>query len=235
MNRLDICRQFAVKVGVPTTSFLTTVSPTAAEQQRVVGWVDEAWNEIQALRADWFWLRTSASFTTVSGTSSYGLGTGAGKVGVTVDEFGSWCLNAGAFRNYPTATGNTAEVMMELEPDYDTWRNAYLFAGTRNTRTRPMVFNIGPDKSVNLGPVPDAGYTITADYFSAPVAMALDTDSPAIPARFHWLLVYKAMMLYGEYEAAPEVYQGGQTGWGRMYPLLEADQLEMIHEGDALA
>ena len=235
MNYLTICQTFARKVGIPTSGFLTAVNPTSAELTRVVGWVDEAWNEIQTLRDDWHWMRESTSWVTSSGGYSYALGTGAGTVGITADTFGKWCTNDGVFRNYPTASGNASEIMMDFEPDYDTWRNLYLLSGTRSTRTRPHTYAIAPDKSILLGPVPDSGYTVTADYFSAPTAMTQDNEIPAIPARYHYLLIYRAMMLYGEFESAPEVYGAGERGWSKMWAALESDQLDRVFAGAALA
>ena len=176
-------------------------------------------------------MRSSASFTTVAAQSSYPLGTGTGTVGVSVATFGMW--DRDTFRNYVTSVGTNSEVFMDFI-HYDTWRDSYMYGAMRNTTTRPLQMSISPAKAIVLGPPPTAGYTITGDYFTAPLEMTLDADTPSLPAQYHMAIVYRAMMSYGGYESAPEVYQRGETEFSKLMRRMTADRLPETTWGGAL-
>lgn len=237
MNRLQLCQALIRECAI-SGSMTTTVNQTG-EFGRVVSWIDAAWLELQAAHDDWDFLRSSnilgagASFTTVSGTVSYPLGTGGGTCGVAAATFGKW--DEQSFRCYTTTTGTNDEVF--LDPvDFDDWRNAYMYGAMRAVRTRPVVVAIGPGKSVCLGPPPTSAYTVTADYFIAPTAMAADADTPTgLPAAYHMAIVYKAMPKYGYYNAASEVIQRGNEEYRRLIAPLERKYMPRMRTGGALA
>jgi len=248
-NYLSLCQRACVECGVASSSAIQSVLPTVTGATgsfgRVVNWVNDAWTDIQRLHDDWDWMRSSnllgggVSFATVGAPpgipaqASYPLGTGPGTVGVTVDAFGKW--DRFTFRNFTTATGFLNEIDMEDIP-YDTWRDAYMRGPMRLVQTRPMVCAVGPDQSLCLGPPPDGTYTITADYFLAPSVMAVDSDVPnGLPARFSMLVVYFAMIKYGQFEAAEEVTQRGQSESTRMMAQLMAVRAPSVSFGGALA
>ncbi len=84
--------------------------------------------------------------------------------------------------------------------------------------------SIAPDKSICLGPIAADGYTILGDYFSVPSEMASDSDVPALPTQFHMAIVYRAMMSYGAFESAPEVYQRGEVEFMKLMRRMTADR-----------
>lgn len=225
MNFLQICQRTAVECGVPAASPTTVVSQ-ANQTQRIINWVGDAWNDIQMAHPDWGWMRTSTSFTTVAGQAAYPLGTGAGTCEVAESDFSAWIKPTA--RNYVTSVGTDSENPMGWI-DYDIWRDKDYLGALRNSRSRPNEIAIRPDKAVMLGPVPDSGYTITLDYFSTPTTMAADADTPTgLPDRYHMMLVYRAMMFYGGFEAATEVYQRGELEFKRMMRRLTAQYLPEI-------
>lgn len=263
MNRLQLCQRLMLECGISGT-LASTINQTG-EFNRVVTWIDQAWNDVQTQHDDWDWMRSSnvlgagASFPTVAGQASYQLGTGTGKVGIETDNFGKWDL--GTFRVYTTSltqyldtetgliitaedgspiatfisdTGFLDETFLDSIA-YDAWRDAYMFGAQRQVQTRPVAAAVGPNKSVCLGPPPNGNYTVTADYFVAPSAMATDTDLPAgLPKQFHMLIVYGAMKMYGRYEAAPEVKAGGDEGWTKMLAQLENTNMPRMEFTGAL-
>lgn len=135
--------------------------------------------------------------------------------------------------NALTFAGLSSEVFMEYL-DYDAWRDGYEYGALRQTQTRPMVLTIAPDKSIGLGPFPIAGYTILGDYYSVPSEMVADADIPALPSKFHLAIVYRAMMAYGQYESAPEVFNRGATEFSKWMRRVYADQLPEITVPGAL-
>jgi hypothetical protein len=92
MNFLQIAQQAAIQSGVASGSAITTVLPTVVGATgslgRIVGWVNDAWTDVQMAFDDWEFMRSSvllgqgASFQTVAGQASYPLGTTPGTVGI---------------------------------------------------------------------------------------------------------------------------------------------------------
>jgi len=289
----------------------TTVVGQTGEYGRLVSWVNTAWMDIQMMRQDWDWMRTTATFPTVTGQPIYSVS----QIGLT--DFGKWARDT--FRNYAnptvtfsiaspcvmtlqshnlsvgdtvipyttgalptgltagttyyvqsvpssdtvtlsatsggsaintsgtqsgthtissnsvlTFTGLQSEIFMPYL-EYDIWRNAYEFGALRETKTRPNVITITPNKSIGLGPFPISGYTVLGDYYRVPSEMSANTDTPTLPTQYHMAIVYRAMMSYGAYESAAEVYQRGEAEFNKMIRRVLADRLPEISSGSALA
>ena len=230
MNYLELCQRMRQECGISGTGPSTVVNQTG-NLKRIVDWVNTAWIDIQTSHQDWDWMRTSASFPTVASQATYALGTGTGTVGVSVATFGKW--DRDTFRNYDTSVGTDSEVFMGFV-HYDTWRDVYFYGAQRTTTTRPVDMSITPAKAIALGPPPLAGYTITGDYFTAPLDMTADADIPALPAQFQMAIIYRAMMSYGAYEAAPEVYQRGELEFGKLMRRMTVDRIPETIWGGAL-
>lgn len=237
MNYLQLCQRFVRECGISGT--LSTVSGQSGEMLRVADWVGQAWLELQSKHDDWEWMRSSgllgagASFTTVAGTFVYPLGVGTGKTGVDPAVFNKW--DRATFRCYTTAAGKNDEMPLDLV-GYDAWRDAYMMGAMRLVQTRPVAIAVAPDLSLCVGPPPTAGYTVTGDYFRAPVAMTADGDLPTgLPSQFHMAIVYLAMTYYAGYEAAPEVIDRGQVGYAKLVAQLEALRAPEIGMVGALA
>lgn len=234
---LGLCQRLQLECGV--SGELTTTAGQVGSLGRLVAWIGTAWEELQTERDDWNFMRSSnllgagISFTTVDGQASYPLGTGAGTCGITAAQFGKW--DRQSFRNYTTAAGFQNEMFLDEIP-FDAWRNSYMLGAMRAVRTRPVAIAIGPDNSLCLGPPPNALYTVTGDFFTAPTIMAQDADTPTgLPNQFHMAIVYKGMMLYGGYEAAPEVFQKGSQGYASLIAQLQVNNSPEISFAGALA
>lgn len=215
--------------GIPTpTSVLTTVVDQSGESRRFVGWCAVAWLEIQRAHQDWDFMRAEASWTTISGKAIYT----PVECGITAGTHRIWARET--FRNYLTTGGTDTEVHMGYI-SYDDWRNTYRYGATRSLTTQPRHFAITPAKAIALGPFPSGDYTVTGDYWLAPVRMALDADVPNIQIEDFMVIVYKAMMAYGVFESAPEVYQRGNDEFNLTFAQMTADRMPDIVMGAALA
>ena len=237
MNFLALCQRAVTECGASGT--LTTTAGQVGSLARIVNWVGDAWNELQTERDDWNWMRASnilgsgVSFAPASAQFNTPLGTGAGTLGIAVDSFGKW--DESTFRCFTTANGISDETFLDTL-DYDIWRDSYMLGAMRLVTTRPYVIAIGPDQSLNLGPPPNGNYTITGDYWTAPVLMVNDTDVPTgLPTRWHLLIAYDAALKYGFYEAAADVIERMQAERGKLYRQLEARRLPTMGWGGALA
>lgn len=119
--------------------------------------------------------------------------------------------------------------------DWTTFRDLYQYGSMRTTYSRPVVVSVKPNKDLAFGPSPDRAYFIGAEYYQKPTEFSADGDEPALPDRFHMMIVYRAMMFYGGFEAAPEVYQRGEFEFKRLMDRLTLDQLPTTVSGPPLA
>jgi len=224
MNFLQLVQRLHQESRSSGSAPVTLVNQ-GAETRRLISWINTAWMDIQSAREDWDWMRADCSFPTVSGKAIYT----AQEIGLT--DWGNWTRDM--WRNYPTVDGNRAEIFMSYL-DYKTWLDVYQFGATRYTLTRPVQLTITPNKSIGLGPPPTDTYTVTGQYFRVPTEMTDNADEPAMPARFHLAIVYRALMFYGVSEAAPESYQYGLAEFNRLFARLELNQLPEVLGADAL-
>lgn len=225
-TNLQLCNALIKKVGI-SGGPLTTVVGQAGELGRVVNWIDDAFLNIQLVEQRWNWMRATLSFVTTAAQSTYT----ATQAGLT--DFANWKIDS--FRCYITSVGANSEQFL-VPMKYDAWRDVYLFGSMRTSYGLPTMISEGPDLTLNLGLIPDSvGYTVVGEYFKTPTSLVLDADTPALPAQYHQMIVYRAMMMYASYEAAPEVYQEGQTLYSAMLKRLLRDQIEDASYGNALA
>jgi hypothetical protein len=91
MNFLSLANALRQECGI-SASDLTTVTGQTGEAKRCVDWINRAWMDLQAMRQDWLWMRSTASFPAVAGQAFYT----PAQAGVT--DFGLWTRTT--FRNY---------------------------------------------------------------------------------------------------------------------------------------
>lgn len=238
MTFLQLAQSAAVNCGI--SGAITTCQNPIGEAARLIGWVNDAWNDIQTEHPDWSFMRSSVLlgngciFATVAGQADYPLGTNPGECNVDPTNFGMW--DEYSFRNYSTATGFTNEMFMD-PISFDDWRDSYMLGAMRNVESRPVVVAFGPQQEVLVGPPSDGTWTVVGDYFFAPSKMVADADTPLyLPQQFHMLIVYRLMKLkYGLYEAAAEVIERGMKEHDRMLSELEALRGQRMYLGKALA
>ena len=228
LTYLDLVQRTSIECAVPGTG-PDTVAGASGQVLDFCQYVANAWMELQTMHDDWSFMLVSpgVSFVTVAAQSLYT----PTQAGVSAGEVSSW--KRGTFRNYLTATGTPSEVRMQWI-DYDEWRDCYQIGTLRTTQVQPMMFSITPELSLVVQ-CPLAGYTITADYYSAPVRLSGNSDTPSIPRRFNMAIVYRAMMDYGVFESDPEIYQKGKRGYDLLVGRLEKQRLPSIGAGGALA
>lgn len=225
MNKLELVCRLRRECGV-TGADPTSLTNQPEEINRLTDWINAAWVDIQSQREDWLWMRAPFSFATTNGQVSYT----ATDCGIT--DFGNWADDA--FRNHVTASGTNSEIFMDYW-SYENWRDVYYFGANRQVYARPMVICITPDKQLAMGPIAASGYTVTGGYFKLPAELDTDSATPSLPAQFHMAIVYRAMMFYGAFEAAQEVYSGGQTEFKNMMGKINMQQRHPLGFGGPLA
>lgn len=225
MNLLQLVNQTRVECGVSGPA-LTTAQSQVGESGRMVAWTQQAWIDIQTSKEDWLFLRVPFTFNLVGGQWQYT----AADAGLT--DFGNWKRDS--FRASSVGQDYKDEQLLNYM-EWTTYRNLYRYANMRNTSARPVVVSITPEKDLAFGSKPDQAYVIDGEYYTQPTSLVADTDTPLIPSRFHMAIVYRAMMYYAGYEAAPEVLSRGDFEYRRLYSRMEIDQLPTIISGPPLA
>lgn len=226
MNFLQLVNRLKRKSG-STGQAIPTLVNQVEEVNKLADFINEAWMDIQLSREDWLWMRGSASCVTTAGQATYSPVTD-----FLLTDFANW--ETSTFRNYLTSAGVNSEIRTDWI-GYDQWRDVYQFGATRDMRTQPIEITVTPNMSIGLGPSPAAGYTITGDYYKVATELVADIDTPAMPAQYHQLIVYRAMMFYGMAEAATEVYQEGAAEFRRMMTMLTSYQQADFTVGGPLA
>lgn len=238
MNFLAIVQRLALEAS--TAAIPTTAQNQTGTLARIVTWANSAWNDIQTMRDDWDWMRSSAllgagcNFTPAAGRKSFPLGTTAGTTcGVDPALFGKWA--EWTFRSYTTSVGINSETRLD-RVDFDVWRETYMYGANQGVQTKPVAIAFGPDKSICLGPTSNGTFNVYGDYFVAPTLMSADTDVPfGIPPQYHILIVWKALLDYGGYEAAAEVIAKADLHWTTMSRQLLRNNSPRITSAGALA
>lgn len=230
MNFLQLINRTRVECGVSGASTpLTSVTGLTGESARIASWVNTAWVDLQTLKEDWQWMREGFQFNTVTQQQIYTPAeTGVGST------FGNWKRDS--FRVSSVGQQYKDEQLTNYM-DWTTFRNLYIYSNMRFTYARPVVVSIDPDKNLAFGSVPDQPYVIVGEYYIKPTEFAAVTDAPpaTFPDRFHMLIVYRAMMYYGGYESASEVYQRGELEHKRLMSRMAIDQLPTLVSGPPLA
>jgi len=238
MTYLGLVQRLQSESGT-SGSAVTTLVGVTGEALRLKNWIAQAYVEIQALHHDWLWLMQDVQFDTIANQQSYSptTTTFTTPAGVGIADFARWKIDplAGesSFRLWLASSGSDNETWLH-EVDYVAFRDYYLFGRRRVTYARPISISVDPQQNLLLGLGPNDVYTVVGKYFQAPQFLSADADVPAMPARFHMLIVYWALEHYSFYEAAPEVIAGATKFGKRMLRELEAAQLPSLIGFDPL-
>lgn len=208
------------------TSSVTAVTGNPMDTQRFCTWVNDAYMDILGMYENWQFMRTTFTFPTVTHVQAY-TPTQAGAT-----NFGNWKVDS--FRIRRTAIGYGTEIWLPYE-EYEAFRNLYQFGAMRTSYQQPVLFSLDPSKNILLGPAPDTiSYTVEGEYYSVPTELVAASDTPVLPTQYHRAIMYRAMMFYGVFEAAGEIFQMGQSEFNRLISRLELDQLPDIDLGGPL-
>jgi hypothetical protein len=222
MTFLELCQRLREEVGGAGTGPTSTTSQTG-ESGRIVKWIATADEDIQRARANWNFMRAAFTVQTVSGTAAYS----AADCGITA--FRDWVPKR--FKSYLTSGGIAGEIML-YPMEYEQWYQQYN-RGTPVTGS-PFAFTILANRSFSLAPIPDGIFTISGEYQKKVTPLSGDSSTPIYPEEYHLLAVYKAMMSYGRYTGATEVYQDGYNRYAEMMAQMELTQLPRIRLGGPL-
>lgn len=197
MNKLELVQKVVRYAGIADAGPSTVVGQSG-ELQKAIDYVDDAHAEVQGMYFDWDFLWDSGSFTTALAVDVY---PGPKWLGI-------WDAERIFIDGCPLRVVEWADYTPEdLGPN------------------KPWMAVIRPDNQLQLVPEPDGEYVVRYDYYRRPAVLAQNSDSPLIPDRFQNVIIGRALMLYGNYDAAPEVKQQGLEMYQTFLGQLEKHQL----------
>jgi hypothetical protein len=174
----------------------------------IVTWVANADVAVQREASNWdFLYKTDFLVNTVIGVANYNRPT----------DYGVWD-NKTFFLDYGTANNQKLRSL-----DYRTYYNVY--GNTTQVPEQPINYVRVPNDNLILYPTPDAAYALSANYWTTPVRMVLNTDTSVIPENFIRCIIARAKMYFAISEESDPVYQEAQKEFGEVLSELKSDQL----------
>ena len=236
-TNLELCKKLAVQVGITNGGPTDVTSQTAgSELQRIVDWINDAYTEIQG-DLEWKWLRKKFTLAISDGDDSYAFGDCTDVDDASaITRFKEWHLadRRNPPKMYLTSVGVSGETLLT----WDVWDNfEYLYktGSIQDQTARPSHISVDPALNIRLGLTPNDSYTVTGTYHKSAQLLTADADVPEMPARYHDLIVYNAMMYYADYKSAPDVERRALKGIRRLRPQLRVNQGPTIRVAQALA
>lgn len=216
---LQLAQDLRQEVGAAGTGPATVTGQTG-EYGRIVKWIHDADLEIQQVHDQWKFKIGTFALNTVVGTLSY---TQADFLTPATD-LRTW--RPRTIKIYLLAAGVTDEIELNYI-DYEAW---YVMYGTGpQSPTRPIHYTIGNNMELLIGPKPNDIYRISGEYHKEASELVNDSDVPSYPKEFHSLPVYLAMMKYGRFTAASEVFTDGERLYKQMLRRMERTQLPRLN------
>jgi len=211
MNFLQLCQRVASECSTSLTGPSDTTSQSGRLGQ-IVKWTNSGWMDLQTKYDDWKFMRSSFTVNTTASDGKYAY-TDCTDVaaGTAISAFRMWELET--FKIYLTSAGSDTETDLTYL-DYPDWYQRWNIGA--QTDSYPGWFTTDHDRAILLAPKPDGIYTLRGEYIKAATELSGDSDTPELPEEFHMAIVYRAMMKYGRYNGAPEVFADGQAEYTRM-------------------
>lgn len=176
---------------------LSSVSAATGREGKMVGWVREAWIQIQRSRNDWTFRYKPFSGTLIAGQMDYSPSTN-----FSITDFGGWASKTEDFEPFTLfdpAIGRADEKALRVV-DYRTMVN--LYDRGNPDQQRPQIVATAPDRSLVFGPPPDQAYTVRGWYKREVQTLSLDTDEPYISDEHHDAIKWRALLFMAEHDEA---------------------------------
>ena len=224
---LELSQAVSRESGTISGTNPTTVLSQQGRLLKIVDWVDQAHVAIQNLHAGWRWMQKTFEGNTTSGSGQYMAASWS------ITDLRDWLRdNKEDFYQphtiYLTATGVSDEGALR-EISWQQWRTRY--GRGLQTNNYPSEYAISPAGEFSLGPIPDDTYTVRGEYRQAAVRMTVDGDVPAMPAAFHEIIIWRALMMLAEFDEAVDQRASAVIKYSAHLETLEHDQLPKIAIG----
>ncbi len=224
---LELTQDVARESGTVSGTNPTAVASQTGRLLKIVEWTAQAHVMVQNLHADWRWMQKTFSGTTTAGTAKYTAASWS------VDDLRDWLRDDRETGYMPqtiylTTTGVSGEGALR-EISWQQWRTTY--GRGSQTNNYPSEYAVSPAGEFCLGPIPDDDYTINGEYRQSAVVLAADGDTPGMPAAFHQIIVWQAIMMLAEFDEAPEQRAAAVIKYNALLEDLQRNQLPIVSLG----
>lgn len=223
MTYLQMVRRLRQECGVSGTDPASVIG-LSGEMGRLANYIKQAWLDIQTMHNTWEFMKQPVDFICAAGQQKY---TTQEMLIASFSDF-----KKDSFTISPVDTNSGEQDLFFL--DWENFKYMHLRGTARDERNLPSVFTVNPQQDFLLGPTPDRQYRIRGECYAMPTELTRDVDRPACPGQFHMVIVYRAMQMYGQYEAATEVIAHGTEGYNKFIARMAAHQLPQLTFGAPL-
>lgn len=192
------------------------VLSATADDARIYAWVADAWRDLQNEPVPWRFMRRTCVSPLVIGKQDYS------NLDLNIAEPRDWVPQGNDYRATLYEPANPASEWPLSFVPYEFFRRNYMTG--QLAPGVPMYWTIGPLGKLYFAPTPDRAVTLRADYFRGPTELVNDADTPDLPARYHMILVWMAMMQLSGMDAAPEVFARAAGNFATVRNALWMDQ-----------
>jgi hypothetical protein len=206
---LQLCQTVRTECGVAGDGLPSSVTNQTGVMKKIVDRTARAWSLIQSSAPTWQFMRAQKTFALTSGVRTYSR-SGA----MAISSFGRW-----DYENLYIFDDSVADQTNLKWMTYSDFRRKYRDYGSG----RPQRF-IDLNGTVQFERTPDSAYTLTLDYFTAPVILAANGDVPAIPDQFTEVIVWRSVMLFAGNEEASNLYTHAKLEYDKLFKRLLVEQ-----------
>lgn len=208
----------------------STVESSDEMESRIVGWVQDAWIDVQNEERAWRWMQTRFDEALTIGKASYA----AADLGIT--RFGGWKLyddrGVGNFTIYGDVDFGDEGPMYPME--WYAFRSYYQRGVSQSGE--PTALAIDDQDVLWVYPVPDAAkaWRMRGVYRKSAQVLTLNADVPECPDDHHDVIVWKALIKADVWDEAPGRLAFFITQFDRSMAALRADQMPRLNFGPPL-
>jgi len=224
---LQLCQRVHryARVGEdPPGSAPVTVTDQDGVLAEIVGWVQDAYEDVQADQDDWRFREAAGDVPVAAGERTV-------DVAVTLNDYDVLRPYTADFCRRHILCAYSGQGAADRHPvwfvEWEDWRGGRYERGEAvDDIGRPQYFTIRPDGQLRLYPAPDALVTLTLAYHRVLQAMEDDSDVPILPERHHNVIVWRALMYYADTrDKTQEPYQKWERRRKQAMQRLYRDQL----------
>lgn len=237
MTFLELVRRVARACGMTNRGDIpTTVSEQVGNLLDAVQWVQDAWRELQVSRNNWLWMRAGFTLSTQPGVDTYAASDAIDdETGMPIVRHAYWRLGDGMIpeiRCYLQSGSLQGQYWLTPLP----WEHfqALYRIGSQNPG-QPINISIDPRNRLVIGPTPNDVYVIKGDHQRSAQELIEDSDEPEMPADYHMVIFYDAILKYAGSEAAAEVMARAQIEGPPLKGALRMNQLPTFQPTAPLA
>lgn len=209
---LQICQDVREETGISGSGPVSVSSATGIEK-KLVGYVVQAWIDIQEYRSDWPWMFKEFSFNTSPGKQRYPC------VELNLSDVEFWDLTGvSIFKVYE---GKIAEHYMPSSTYQNWWK--FHRIGVQQSAPPESIFVDPANEDLMIYPAPDDEYTVSLRYYRAAQRLAANGDIPMMPTNQAWqdIIKWRALWYYGYHDGAPDVLAEAEIRYGEMIHTLD--------------